>query len=81
MTFASILNKTRYDFLYQTFKINIDNRMYFRLHQNYIIFKLKNHKLFNQKVDLFLILKKINKLIFRFKFSLIIRIYSIMFIT
>lgn len=50
--------------------------MYLRLHQNYTILDLINHKLSNQRMKFFTILQKIDKLAFRLQLSSMIRIHS-----
>ena len=45
ITFVNVLNKIRYDAIHKTLKFKIDDKMYLRLHHNYIIFDLFNHKL------------------------------------
>lgn len=45
MIFANALIKSRYDSVYQALRISINNKMYLKLHQKYIIFDFANHKL------------------------------------
>ena len=84
MIFVNIISKARYDlhykFINNVFKFNFI--IYFRFHQNYTISNLINKKLSNQKVDFFKILKSIDKFkqTYRLKLSLIMKIYSIIFI-
>ena len=82
MTFVNVINKTRYNVYHKTITstIQIDFLIYLRLHQKYIISKLINKKLFNQRINFFKIIEVVNKSkqIYRLKLSLIIKIHSIM---
>ena len=82
--FVNIINKIRYD-LYYKFINNVfkfDFMIYFCFYQNYTILNLINKKFSNQKVDFFKMLKSIDKFkqTYRLKLSLIIKIYSMIFI-
>ena len=66
MTFVNALNKTRYDAIHKTLKLKIDDKMYLRLHHDYIIFDLFNHKLLKQRVKFFFCHRK-NR---QFRFSI-----------
>ena len=51
--------------------MKFNDKAYIKLHKKYHLFKLKNVKLFNQKVELFIIFYKYDKLIYKlnlFKF-------------
>ena len=65
MTFVNALSKARYDAIHKTLKLKIDDKMYLRLHHDYTIFDLSNHKLSKQRVELFSIIEKIDNLAFR----------------
>ena len=80
MIFAIAFSKARYDAVHKTIEIQIDDKIYFRLHQEYTILDLINHKLFNQKMKSFSILEKIDNLVFRFQLSSMMKIHSIIFI-
>ena len=80
ITFVVVFNKTRYNVVHKIVNIQIDNKIYFRLHQKYTILNLINYKLFNQKINSFQILKKINRFAFRLQLSLIIKIHLIIFV-
>ena len=81
MIFVNVFSKIRYDEIHKILKFNIDDKMYLRLHQNYIIFDLINHKLSKQRVKFFLIIEKIDNLAFRLQLFSIMKIHSIIFIT
>ena len=77
MIFANALSKTRYDAVHKTLEIKIEDKIYLRLHQNYIISNLSNHKLSEQRVELFSIIEKIDNFAFRLQLSSIIKIHSV----
>ena len=55
--------------------------MFLRLYYKYIILKLINKKLSQQRVKLFKILEKMKALAYRLKLPLIMKIYLIIFVT
>ena len=77
MTFVNALNKTRYDEVHKTLKIKIDDKMYLRLHHNYIIFDLFNHKLSKQRVKFFSVIEKIDNFAFRLQLFFVIKIHFV----
>ena len=77
MTFANVLNKTRYDEMHKTLKFQIDDKMYLRLHHDYTIFELVNHKLSKQRVKFFSVIEKIDNFVFRLQLFSIMKIHSI----
>ena len=79
--FANAFNKIKYNIVHETINIKIDDKVYLRLHQNYIITKLINHKLLHQRVDFFEVFKRIEKLTFRLRLSFVIKIHSIINVT
>ena len=85
MIFVNVMNKARYDLHHKTITsmIEVEFMIYLRLHQKYIISKLINKKLFNQRVDLFKIIEVVDKSkqIYRLKLSSIMKIHSIISIT
>ena len=78
--FINIIIKIYYDSSHKFINIFKNNIMYLRLYYGYKILKFNNHKLHNQCVSPFEILKKVGKLIYRLEFPSIIKIYSIIFI-
>ena len=80
LTFINIIIKTYYNESHKPINIFKKNLTYLRLHYEYKISKFINHKLHNQRVDLFKIFEKVEKLIYRLKLSFVIIIYSIVFI-
>ena len=81
MIFANALNKIRYDAIHEAINIKVGDNVYLRLHQDYIISKLINHKLSHQRIDPFEVFEKIRKLAFRLRLSSIMKIYSIISVT
>ena len=77
MTFVNVLNKTRYDAIHKTLKFKIDDKMYLRLHHDYIIFDLFNHKLSKQRVKFFFIIEKIDNFAFRLQLFSVMKIHSV----
>ena len=80
MIFVNAFSKVRYDEIHKALEFSIDDKMYLRLHQNYTIFGLINHKLSKQRVESFLIIEKIDNLVFRLQLFFIMKIHSIIFI-
>ena len=77
MTFINVLSKTRYDAIHKTLEFKIDDKMYLRLHHDYTIFDLFNHKLSKQRVKLFSIIEKIDNLTFRLQLSFVMKIHFV----
>ena len=77
MTFANALNKTRYDAIHKTLKFKIDDKTYLRLHHDYTISNLSNHKLSKQRVKFFSIIEKIDNFAFRLQLSSVMKIHSV----
>ena len=75
MIFVNALSKIRYDAIHKTLKIKIENKTYLRLHQNYIISSLFNHKLSKQRVKFFSIIEKIDNFAFRLQLFSIMKIH------
>ncbi|KAL8819069.1 MAG: hypothetical protein Q9191_007813, partial [Dirinaria sp. TL-2023a] len=85
MTFASAINKTRYDRLHKSIAsmIQSSTMIYLRFYQSYTILELANRKLSQQRVESFKILEAVEKerQTFRLKLSSIMKIHSVIFIT
>ena len=77
MIFVNVLNKIRYDAIHKTLKFKIDDKMYLRLHHDYIIFDLFNHKLSKQRVKFFFIIEKIDNFAFRLQLFFVMKIHFI----
>ena len=77
MIFANALSKARYDAIHKTLKIKIEDKMYLRLHQSYIISNLSNHKLSKQRVEFFSVIEKIDNLAFRLQLFSIMKIHFV----
>ena len=77
MTFANVLSKARYDAMHKTLKFKVDDKMYLRLHHDYTILDLSNHKLSKQRVKLFSIIEKIDNLAFRLQLFSVMKIHSV----
>ena len=81
MIFANALNKVKYDVVHEVVNIKVDDRVYLRLYQNYIILKLIIYKLLHQRIDFFTVFKKIDKFVFRLQFSSVMKIHSMISVT
>ena len=81
MIFVNAFNKIKYNVVHETINIKIDDKIYLRLHQDYIISKLINHKLSHQRIDSFIMLEKINKFAFHLQLLLIMKIHSMINVT
>ena len=77
MIFVNVLSKTRYDRAHRVVIIKLKDKVYLRLHQGYIISNLSNHKLFNQRVDSFKIIERVDQLTFRLQLSSVIKIHLV----
>ena len=70
--------------IYNNKHIRIDLKkslyVYLKLHHDYIIASIINKKLFNQRVESFKILKKIENLTYHLKLSFVMKIHFIMFV-
>ena len=81
IAFANIITKTYYNNSYKNLNVSRENSIYLRLYYEYKISKMKNYKLYNQRVDLFKILEKIKRLTYRLDLSSLIKIYPVILIT
>ena len=77
ITFVNVLNKVRYDAIHKTLKFKIDDKMYLRLHHDYIIFDLFNHKLSKQRVKFFFVIEKIDNFVFRLQLFFVMKIHFV----
>ena len=80
IAFINIVVKVKYDASYTAVHISKGDMMFLRLHHDYTISDV-NDKLIQQRVKFFKILKKIESLIYRLKFSLIMLIHSVVSVT
>ena len=74
------MHKRRYDEVYIDIQFKIDDYAFFKLHVDYIIFDLSNHKLNQQRVDSFKIIDRIDILIYCFELSFVMQIHLVIFI-
>ena len=77
MTFVNALSKIRYDTIHKTLKLKIDDKMYLRLHHDYIISNLFNHKLSKQRVKFFFVNEKIDNFAFRLQLFFVMKIHFV----
>ena len=77
MTFVNVMHKLRYDVNHVVVNIKIKNKVFLRLHVDYIIFDLINEKLSQQRVEFFKILVKVDILAYKLELSFIMQIHSV----
>lgn len=77
IAFANVMHKLRYDKMHKNMKLKIEDYAFLRLYAKYIISRLINKKLSQQRVDFFKILEKIDYLAYRLELSSIMRIHPI----
>ena len=80
MIFVNALSKTRYDKVHRAMKLKIDDKVYLRLHHDYTIFDLSNHKLIKQRMKSFSIIEKIDNFVFRLQLFSVMKIHSVVLI-
>ena len=78
--FAIVKIKITYDFRHQILKFNFDDQVYLRLHRDYFLLNKHNFKLSNQRIDSFLIKRRVERLVYEFDLSFQWRIHSIILI-
>ena len=71
IAFVNAKTKMYYDARHQSFMFNVENRVYFRLHHEYILSDHFNKKMFNQRCDSFMIKRRVNKLAYELDLSII----------
>ena len=81
MIFVNVIKKLRYNTFYINIQLIVDEYAYICFYNKYIISNFINKKLYQQRVNFFKILKKIETLVYRLELFLIIFIYLIIFIT
>ena len=81
ISWANMIIKFNYDRRHISFDLSKKFKVYLRLHHEYIISKIINKKLAQQRVEWFKILNKIDNLVYRLKFSSIMIIHLIVSMT
>ncbi len=79
--FVNARFKIIFDFKHKSLAFNTSDKVYFRLHREYSLSEKKNLKLFNQRSDSYIILRKINNLTYELNLSSTSRVHSIIFKT
>ena len=80
MTFANVVIKVKYNIKHLIFIFKKKDEMHFKLYYNYFILSLSNRKFFQQKVDSFKMLTKVDSLTYKLQLSFIMRIHSMILI-
>lgn len=75
--FANIKTKLRYDGKHKPLELKVEEKAYLWLHQRYILLEAPNKKLSRQRVGLFKIIKKVDKLAYKLKLLPLMRIYPV----
>ena len=81
MIFVNVMHKQRYDETHIDIQFKIDDYAFLKLHVDYTIFDLNNHKLNQQRVDSFKITDRIDTLTYRFELSFVMQIHFVIFVT
>ena len=68
-TFANAKVKMYYDAKHQLILFNFDDRVYLRLHQDYNLSDRSNRKMFNQRCELFIVKRRVDKLAYELNLS------------
>lgn len=63
--YVSLLSKIRYDSMYVSLLLESSEKIFLRLYWSYTLLDRHNNKLNNQRIDLFLIKRRINRLIYK----------------
>ena len=80
IAWINIIIKFNYDRRHIFLNLKKNFKTYLRLHHDYTISSIINKKLSQQRVDFFIILNKIDNLVYRLDFSLIMIIYLVVFV-
>ena len=80
IAFASLKMKKIYNARHQFIFFKIENLINLRLHKNYKVSIITSKKIESQLIRLFKILEKIERLIYRLKLSINMKIYNVIFI-
>ena len=75
--FANIKTKLRYDGKHKPLELKVEEKAYLWLHQRYTLLEAPNKKLSRQRVGLFKIIKKVDKLAYKLKLLPLMRIYPV----
>lgn len=81
LIFVNVIIKTYYDNTHKILDIIKKNIIYLRLHYNYKISNFINYKLHNQRVDLFKMFNRVERLIYRLKLFSFMKIHFVVFVT
>ena len=64
ISFAFVKAKIYYDIRHQSLMMNLDDKVFLKLHRRYSLLKQLNTKLFNQRIESFLIKCRVDRLIY-----------------
>ena len=77
ISFVNAQMKFRYDNKHKFVMFKAKNMIYLRLHKSYFLFSKFNKKFFNQYVELFLIKRRVNRLVYELNLFFTSRVYLI----
>ncbi len=78
--FANVRFKIIYDDKHKSFAFNSEDKVYLRLHREYSLSKKNNSKLSNQRLDSYVIKRKIENAVYELILSQNVRIHFVIFI-
>ena len=81
IVFTQVKIKIYYDVKHQFIFFHFENKVYFRFYHEYQFFDRFNWKMFNQRCELFIVKRRVEKLIYKLKLSIHWKIHSIIFMT
>ncbi len=77
INFVNARFKIIFDDKHKSMIFNTENKVYLRLHHEYFLSEKENFKLFNQRVDSFVIKRKVDNATYELELSSISRIHSV----
>ena len=80
IVYVNVIVKIYYDKIHNFFNLHVENMIFLRLHHEYVVSKMFNKKLFNQWIDSFRVIVKINSLIYWLNFSFTMQIHFVVLI-
>ena len=81
ISYVDITSKIRYNSMHVLFLLKSKNKIFLRLHHEYSLFGKHNRKLFNQRIDSFLVKRRVKRLAYELELSSRWRIYSVISVT
>ena len=79
--YVMIRIKIIYDLKHFSLMFKSSEKIFFRLHKNYILFFKFNVKLFNQRINFFIVKRRVKRLAYELNLFFVWRVHSIIFVT